>query len=64
MLSTVRVVIALSISFWSQDWRSTWRDFAPKQLPQPGMRLDDASDLTRRYVVKSAREMIERVKRT
>ncbi len=53
-----------AVYFWSQDWRYTWRDFAPKQLPPPGMRVDDARDVARRYVVKPARKAVKRLERT
>ncbi|NNE94737.1 MAG: hypothetical protein HKN24_01780 [Acidimicrobiales bacterium] len=29
-----------AVYFWNQRWKGTWRDFAPPQLPPPGMRID------------------------
>jgi hypothetical protein len=52
-----------AVYFWSQDWRYSWRDLAPKQLPPPGMRADYARAVARRYVVKPARGLMAKVKR-
>ena len=52
-----------AVYFWSQDWRYTWRDFAPRQLPPPGMRVDYALDVARRHVVKPARRLWASVRR-